>query len=62
MPVAKRHLAVFLLFLVAAATVSFLMPLDVDSKDVFSYFMLGFMAYLALSYAATLLWPRKQRP
>ena len=47
---AKRHAAVFLAVLVIAVGVAMALPLSVDKKDVFFYFMLAFLAYLAGSY------------
>jgi hypothetical protein len=46
----KRHAAVFLAALALAVGVAVVLPLSVNKKDVFFYFMIAFMAYLAGSY------------
>ncbi len=45
-----RHASVFCLMLVAATVVSMSMPHGVDANDVFLYFTLAFVVYLAGSY------------
>ncbi|CAN5804559.1 hypothetical protein BH11PSE6_BH11PSE6_11240 [soil metagenome] len=43
------HAAIFCVGLALAALVAFLAPLDVDPKDIFFVFTIGFFLYLGIS-------------